>query len=362
MPKLLKMKQSRRVEDELQRRLLISARASFLAAPLGAGLVFYFLGGQLRSSPQVVWACLAATTGLVLTLLCHVLVKRQTRISPTLLRTLLLINPAVAQAFLFVFHPNTMSREAMLEALIGAMICISQMVSFSADRIAARGVAIISLTSMSLAAASLLHFPMLVRVLATLPVALTFLQTSEMLHRQQRKNIELRIENEDLIQELRSANALLAVEVKQDPLTGLMNRTGLYDALERSRPVGVLYIDVDAFKLVNDTHGHAVGDHVLQKVGEAIRKVTRPNDVVARIGGDEFVVLLDGSDDEATHEVGNRICSEVRTLLAATSVTVSVGAASGDTGMESPDELLARADRGLYSAKHSGGNRLEMAA
>jgi diguanylate cyclase (GGDEF)-like protein len=356
------MKQFHGVEDELQKRLLVSVRASLLAAPLGAGLVFFFLGGQLRSIPQVVWASVAATTGLVLALLCHVLLKRQTYVSPRLLRSALLINPAVAQAFLFVFHPNTMSRESMLEALIGAMICISQMVSFSADRIATRGVAVISLTSMSLAATSLLHFPMLVRVLATLPIVLTFLQTSEVLHRQQRKNIELSIENEDLIKELRSANALLAVEVKQDALTGLMNRTGLYDALERSRPVGVLYIDVDAFKLVNDTHGHAVGDHVLQKVGEAIRKVTRPNDVVARIGGDEFVVLLDGSDDAATRYVGNRICSEVRMLLAATSVTVSVGAASGDTGMESPDELLARADRGLYSAKHLGGDRLEVAA
>jgi diguanylate cyclase (GGDEF)-like protein len=368
------MKHHARTAEELQKRLLISARSSLLAAPAGAALVFIFLHGRLSSTAQVVWACVAALTGLALAAVSHLLLNQRIRLSPTLVRCLLLINPLAAQSFLFVFHPHQMSREAMLEALIGAMICISQMVTFSADRLAARGVAVISLASMSLAATSLLHFPVLVRVLATLPVALTFLQTSETLHKQQRNNIRLKIENEDLISDLRSANARLGREVKHDSLTGLMNRSGLYDALAQPRPIGLLYVDVDRFKSVNDTLGHAAGDEVLKQVGLAIRKVTRPNDVVARIGGDEFVVLLDGSSPESTIEAGTRICSSVRALFASTpsgtrrdpkvpniSVTVSVGAASGVVGAESADEVIARADRALYSAKRLGGNCLEVA-
>jgi diguanylate cyclase (GGDEF)-like protein len=355
------MKQQGRVADELKKRLLVSARSSFLAAPVGSALVFVFLGGRFSSIPQVAWAIVAAITGLALAGLCHLVLEERVHLSPRTLRSLLLVNPIAAQGFLFVFQPHTMSREAMLEALIGAMICISQMVTYSADRIAARGVALITLASMSIGAISLLHFPFIVRVLATLPVALTFLQTTETLHRQLCYNIELKTENEELINDLRSANVLLAREVKHDSLTGLMNRTGLYDALEQRRGVGLLYIDVDAFKSVNDTHGHAVGDHVLQQVGAAIRRVTRPTDVVARLGGDEFVVLIEGSDDGATVEAGIRICNEVRRSLAATSVTVSVGATCGVVGTESPDELIARADRGLYSAKRLGGNRLELA-
>jgi diguanylate cyclase (GGDEF)-like protein len=358
-------------DNALHRWLLVSARGSLLAAPFGAAVVFVLLGGRLSSTPQVVWLIVAACNGLALALVCQLLLTDRLRLPPGVVRGLLMLNPLVAQAFLFVFHPQPLSADSLLEALIGVMICISQMASYSADRLAARGVAMISVVSMVMAATFLQQFPLFVRVLATLPMVATFLQTSEALYKQQRNNIKLKNENEELISDLRSANLRLAREVKHDSLTGLMNRSGLHDAMAQPRPIGLLYVDVDAFKSVNDTLGHAAGDEVLKQVGLAIRKVTRPNDVVARIGGDEFVVLLDGSDEVSTMEAGHRICNAVRALIAPTpqgasnnpkiAITVSVGAANGVVGVESADEVMARADRALYSAKRLGGNCLEAA-
>jgi diguanylate cyclase (GGDEF)-like protein len=129
---------------------------------------------------------------------------------------------------------------------------------------------------------------------------------------------------------------------------------------ETDAPVAVLMIDLDRFKLVNDTHGHAVGDEVLVRCAELLQQATRPADLVVRLGGDEFVVvLLDGRG--RPEQVGDRIrraAHEHRWAATAAdlTMTVSVGVAAGH-GRELA-QLVERADEALYAAKRAGRDRV----
>jgi diguanylate cyclase (GGDEF)-like protein len=127
---------------------------------------------------------------------------------------------------------------------------------------------------------------------------------------------------------------------------------------------GLLIADIDHFKQVNDRHGHAFGDAVLECVAATLQGAVRAGDIVARWGGEEFAVLVEASDDAGLRETAERIRmlvaeSEVRREGIVVSARVSVGgtlATSGDT-LES---LFARADGALYAAKESGRNRIEL--
>lgn len=155
-----------------------------------------------------------------------------------------------------------------------------------------------------------------------------------------------------------------------DPLTGVRNRLTFQDDLEREmarsrrdgRGLALLVVDVDRFKIVNDVHGHAVGDAVLVEVAARLRDCVRAEDLLVRMGGDEFVVLLVGldDDDQATKAAG-RIVDAMRppvvfgssSLVAPVSVGVAVHPGSAATS----DELLRHADRAMYAAKSEGGGR-----
>ena len=158
-----------------------------------------------------------------------------------------------------------------------------------------------------------------------------------------------------------------------DSLTGLMNRRAFMDAMDREQsraerhtlPISMLMLDVDHFKQVNDTRGHDGGDAVLRGISAALIKIARKSDIVARWGGEEFVVAL-----AQTAETGGRIAAErVRRAIAETvytlpngekmHATASVGLASAGAQF-SLEELLARADKALYAAKHRGRNRVEV--
>jgi diguanylate cyclase (GGDEF)-like protein len=157
-----------------------------------------------------------------------------------------------------------------------------------------------------------------------------------------------------------------------DPLTDAYNRRfGLgrlreeYSrAVRAENPLGVLMLDLDHFKAVNDTYGHLVGDRVLRAVAGACRRVVREGDVLIRYGGEEFLVLLPGAGAGDVTEVGERI----RRAVAETTVeegdqrigmTVSLGGSTyTDLATASPDELIAQADASLYQAKDAGRNRL----
>jgi len=157
-----------------------------------------------------------------------------------------------------------------------------------------------------------------------------------------------------------------------DALTGLPNRRYFQEYVEllgRGRraddAVGILMVDVDRFKLLNDRFGHAVGDVVLQAVARTIATAVRDEDVPARFGGEEFVVLLRNPSRATVLEVGERIREAVERIdlreVGVERVTVSVGATVGDGGTARVADLVEAADRALYRAKRFGRNRVEAA-
>lgn len=162
------------------------------------------------------------------------------------------------------------------------------------------------------------------------------------------------------------AEARLRHQALHDGLTGLANRVLLIDRLEHAlavrsrsdRLVGVLYLDLDGFKNVNDSVGHAAGDQALIRVGDRISGVVRPADTVARLGGDEFVVVCEGlhSGDEAI-AVAQRILAAVGAPFTSDqqsfTITCSIGI-SLSHGESSPEQLLHAADQAMYAAKQAG--------
>ena len=170
--------------------------------------------------------------------------------------------------------------------------------------------------------------------------------------------------------------AALSHQASHDPLTGLPNRVLLLDRLDvavsiASRlgsPVAVLTLDLDGFKAVNDEHGHAVGDRLLQQVTARIQSAVRPADTVARLGGDEFVVIVHPPEEQsAAMAVAERIRDQIGMLDYVIGehrirVTASIGLTLSEPGASAePDALLAAADRGMYRAKRSGGNCVRVA-
>ncbi|MDZ7676517.1 MAG: diguanylate cyclase [Acidimicrobiales bacterium] len=169
---------------------------------------------------------------------------------------------------------------------------------------------------------------------------------------------------------LRNARLLdqLSHRALHDPLTGVPNRTLLRDrlnhALAQARrthgSVGVLVVDLDGFKQVNDTHGHATGDSVIITQAQRLRTVLRPGDTVARMGGDEFAVVVpDLADAAACDTVATKLLNELHrpiTIEGHTfTVSASIGAVAG-SGHDSYDTLLKRADFAMYDAKRAGRN------
>jgi diguanylate cyclase (GGDEF)-like protein/PAS domain S-box-containing protein len=156
-------------------------------------------------------------------------------------------------------------------------------------------------------------------------------------------------------------------EALHDPLTGLPNRTLLRDRLDRALArsirdggaTGVLYVDLDNFKQVNDTGGHAAGDAVLVELGRRLQGAIRPTDTVARIGGDEFVVVCEQVDEQAALALGHRLGQAIEEPLLLGELehrlTASIGLA---VGRSDPEALLRRADAALYGAKARGSGSI----
>jgi diguanylate cyclase (GGDEF)-like protein len=166
----------------------------------------------------------------------------------------------------------------------------------------------------------------------------------------------------------------LATLATHDPLTGLFNRRGFYNYLAQScswaeryrRPIGVLVIDIDHFKRVNDTFGHPAGDEVLRRISTTFTDVARTSDMVGRYGGEEFAILAPETSAAALVSLAQRVLEEVRsrTLIPNVDhpVTVSVGIGYAEDGHHTtPELLLASADKSLYEAKNTGRNRAGMA-
>ena len=184
------------------------------------------------------------------------------------------------------------------------------------------------------------------------------------------------VQRESALDQARARAIGLAAEAQKlamtDPLTGLANRRATLDWLgslvaasdEEEDPLAVLMFDVDHFKRINDCFGHQTGDEVLRRVADLARAQLRAEDVVGRIGGEEFVCIVSGLSELETRSLAERLCRAIATGSAdgvLPQTTISVGLArlrNGDT----PEELLARADAALYAAKDGGRNQVRLAA
>ncbi|GAB6903130.1 putative bifunctional diguanylate cyclase/phosphodiesterase [Kineosporia succinea] len=183
---------------------------------------------------------------------------------------------------------------------------------------------------------------------------------------------------EQIVESFRAREALqdeLAHQATHDALTGLANRAQILATLsqllagEPPARTGVLFIDLDGFKLVNDTHGHAVGDQVLCEVAARLTGALRPADGVGRFGGDEFVVTVEGAHDAAAlMELGRRLIGAISfsgpldvggTTVRQVRIGASVGVAVSSPG-STADSLLAEADMAAYRAKRLGRGRVEI--
>ena len=155
-----------------------------------------------------------------------------------------------------------------------------------------------------------------------------------------------------------------------DQLTGLPNRTLLLDRLNQaisvsnrsSRAISLLFIDLDGFKPVNDTFGHGIGDRLLKEVAERLLSCLREGDTAARIGGDEFVVILLESDLDRAITVAHRILGTLRVPYEfgkknISSISASIGIAEYPNHADDLDSLLAAADNAMYRAKNGGKDR-----
>ena len=173
----------------------------------------------------------------------------------------------------------------------------------------------------------------------------------------------------DDITDLKIAEEQLKHLATHDPLTDLPNRRSVAEALKRAvararraRTSAILFLDVDNFKMVNDTLGHAAGDHVLISLTQLIRKNLREEDMLARLGGDEFAVLMEDVTIEDAMSVADRMRRAVEKFSfdiegRKFDLSLSIGLVPID-GDQDPWALLSKADSAMYSAKESGGNRI----
>jgi diguanylate cyclase (GGDEF)-like protein len=171
--------------------------------------------------------------------------------------------------------------------------------------------------------------------------------------------------------ELRLANRELAVLAQTDPLTGCLNRRTFFSLSEREMgrrrrtgcDIAVLVLDIDHFKKVNDTYGHSAGDRALAQFADQIGQTIRVQDVFARLGGEEFGLILPDASQSQAIETGERLRrmveqTPIHTDSGPVRITVSLGAATVKPGEISVEPALRRADEALYRAKHCGRNRV----
>jgi diguanylate cyclase (GGDEF)-like protein len=178
-----------------------------------------------------------------------------------------------------------------------------------------------------------------------------------------RVELESRLNLRDVARDLR-------LQATTDPLTGLFNRLKFNEALSseiaRSKrqktPLSLMLYDVDHFKAINDSHGHQVGDAVLVQISQWALQHIRPSDLLARWGGEEFIILAPGSDGQMAYQVADRLRSAMQLMVfeKVGSLSCSFGVAQYVDG-DSAETMLARADAALYRAKVGGRNRVELA-
>jgi diguanylate cyclase (GGDEF)-like protein len=170
---------------------------------------------------------------------------------------------------------------------------------------------------------------------------------------------------------LRHTQGQLELFATHDSLTNVLNARAFSNELAQElgrhrrygRPLALIYLDLDDFKRINDAHGHATGDAVLRLVADAMRSAVRQADVVGRLGGDEFGVLMPETDGAVAHAAASRLAAGIRTVFRGTpSVTASVGVVAAAGTEAGTDDLLRTADQAMYQAKRGGKDRVVQVA
>jgi two-component system, cell cycle response regulator len=180
-------------------------------------------------------------------------------------------------------------------------------------------------------------------------------------------------EGEDLriiTHKLSVRSEILELTALTDALTGMQNRRYFDDALKEyleefqriQKPIGLIVLDLDHFKRINDTHGHNVGDTVLREVAYCLKQFTRYHDIVARIGGEEFAIVAPNMEINGLYKFAERIRQAISSMVITSGstrlkVSASIGIAVWD-GSESQDDFYGRTDKMLYQAKHRGRNQV----
>jgi len=190
-----------------------------------------------------------------------------------------------------------------------------------------------------------------------------------------RARIRVQLRNKrfyDALERVRNERDTLRRDSQTDPLTGLLNRRSLQAEVtsrcEARERFGVLFMDLDHFKSVNDRFGHEMGDRVLVAVASVLKTALRPGDVVGRYGGEEFVGVVAGAGPESARLVAERLRRAIEAMLppkgGPTKLTISIGCTVFDPRQsdERSEELLHRADMALYAAKRTGRNRVVLVA
>jgi diguanylate cyclase (GGDEF)-like protein/PAS domain S-box-containing protein len=171
--------------------------------------------------------------------------------------------------------------------------------------------------------------------------------------------------------EIMRQNQELQVLATRDPLTGTLNRRSFFkglevlfkEAFEEEGELSCIMVDIDHFKSINDRFGHATGDKVIKYLAGLLNEYSRSNDLVGRLGGEEFCIVLPGANKEAAYDVAERIRSVIQNgegmqFTGAARITSSFGVASLVSGAKTHNHLLEQADQALYQAKESGRNRV----
>jgi diguanylate cyclase (GGDEF)-like protein/PAS domain S-box-containing protein len=174
-------------------------------------------------------------------------------------------------------------------------------------------------------------------------------------------------------EELRKLHVALKEQADRDSLTGLLNRRAFHElaskmiqtGYRRKERIAILMIDLDHFKRVNDRYGHAEGDHVLRRVAETLKATARESDIVARHGGEEFVVAIPGADEAESLVAAERLRAAIAAIADAKGgTTASIGVSTSRPEPQERDvtqileEMLEDADQALYAAKRGGRNQV----
>jgi diguanylate cyclase (GGDEF)-like protein len=184
-----------------------------------------------------------------------------------------------------------------------------------------------------------------------------------------RLNRELESRVQERTRELRDMNVRLEELASTDSLTGACNRrhflelarTELSRAKRLGLPLSVIMLDIDLFKSINDRHGHEAGDQALTRLSAEIRSALRAEDIFARLGGEEFIVMLPGQSVDEALKMAERmraLVEAIREPALPEGLTISLGVAGLAREADDVDDLLRRADQALYRAKHLGRNRV----